>query len=245
MFSFRCTSRGSKKTLTRNFHISRKGAYSFATHVNQVKLVLYIRRDHTRMNPSHDPSAALASLLAILAKSTQKNSLPSQPYSTHPPRPSHVEPVFTEGDILDTTQWIGIQTTPWYEPRIWQLRRPDNTTQRPQRAFPAKQKRSPSPLPELSSSTPTPIPTPTPATVKVFTSYSEALKHAVRQTQSEDFIDSIHKMKSRQNNLETDLFDQRSRITRKYESKRKMNELLKSLGSQYTNEQVKNLALFH
>jgi hypothetical protein len=188
------------------------------------------------MNSGEDQSAALASLLAILSQSTQKNASTSfQPpnHSTHPPLSAHVEPIFPEGDILETTQWIGIPTTSWYEPRTWQLPRPDPTIGRPQiRPPPVKRKRSPSPIEFQSTSSP--------ATTGIasFSSYSHALKHVIQLTRSEQFISSIRRMKDRQDDLESDLFEQRSGIIRKYESKRKMNELIKSLGSKYTDEQV-------
>lgn len=182
--------------------------------------------DETKMNPDHDPSAALASLLAILSQSTQKTPLISHPRLSHPHPSAHVEPIFPEGDILDTTPWIGIPTTPWSEPRTWQLPRHEPTI-RPQIRPPL-----------VPSSTSVEQAICSTATVNSFTTYSQALKHIVRQTQSEDFIHTIRKMKTRQDNFESDLFEQRSRIVRKYESKGKMNELLKSIGSQYTNEQV-------
>lgn len=186
------------------------------------------------MNPGNDPSAALASLLAILSRSTKGQQTTSS--SQH--HPSHlIEPIFPEGDILDTTQWIGIPTTQWYQPRAWQLPRPDLTIPCPPQITSPQIVRLPSPEVKRKRS-------PSPTKVTSFPSYSHALKYIIQQTQDEEFISSIRKVKIRQDNFETDLFEQRSRIARKYESKRKMNELLKSIGSQYTNEQVPNRKVY-
>jgi len=178
------------------------------------------------MNPGNDPSAALASLLAILSQSTKGQQTPSisQHHPSHPPVP--IEPIFPEGDILETTQWIGISTTQWYEPRLWQFPRTIN----PSPVRPPTVKRVSPPLPSKSITSEIP---------RLPLSYSQALKYVIQQSQSEDFINSIRGMKICQNNLESDLFEERCRIIRKYESKRKMSELLKSIqGSQDTDEQV-------
>ena len=177
------------------------------------------------MNPGNDPSAALASLLAILSQSTKGQQ--TTPSSQRHPRPLlPIEPIFPEGDILETTQWIGIPTTPWYQPRQWQFpRTTEPVTVRPP---PAKSK-------------PTPPKCISPELPRGQLSYSQALKYVIQQSQSDDFLNSIRGMKVRQNNLESDLFEERCRIIRKYESKRKMNELLTSIqGSQNTDEQVRS-----
>jgi hypothetical protein len=173
------------------------------------------------MNPGNDPSAALASLLAILSRSTKGQQTTSS--SQH--HPSHlIEPIFPEGDILDTTQWIGIPTTLWYQPRQWQFPR----TTEPVTVRPLLAKRKPTP--------PKCIP---PELPRGPLSYSQALKWIIQRSESSDFIHPIRGMKVRQNNLESDLFEERCRIIRKYESKRKMSELLKSIqGSQNTDERV-------
>ena len=178
------------------------------------------------MNPSNDPSAALASLLAILSQSTKGQQTPSsfQHNPSHHPSPP-IEPIFPESDILETTQWIGIPTTQWYEPRQWQFHGTINPA--PVRPPPVKRV-SPPPSKNITSEIP-----------RGRLSYSQALKYVIQQSQSDDFINAIRGMKIRQNNLESDLFEERCRIIRKYESKRKMSELLKSIqGSQDTDEQV-------
>jgi hypothetical protein len=177
------------------------------------------------MNTGNDPSAALASLLAILSQSTkgQQTTPSSQRHPSHLSLP--LEPIFPEGDILETTQWIGVPTTPWYQPREWQLPR----TNKPVPIRPPPNKPEPPP----PSTRITPVLPPGPL------SYSQALKWVIEQSRSDDFIDSLRRMKVRQNNLESDLFEERCRIIRKYESKRKMSELLKSIqGSQCNDEHV-------
>jgi hypothetical protein len=205
------------------------------------------------MSTEYDPSAALASVLAILAQTKRTapaNLIQPQPALSIHSRPlTPANPVFAEGDILDTSQWIGALVTPWYEPRPWQFPRfekqpypipplrkqPDITLQTALRPVspPATQKRSPSGG-HLNKS---------PATEGVkktllFPTYSHAIKHVVLESQSEDFTLALRNMKLRQNNLESDLFEERSRIKRSYESKLKMDQLLQSLGSQYTGEKV-------
>lgn len=177
-----------------------------------------------------DPSASLASLLAILSQTTQ---IPTG--QSNQPRPSSInsplEPVFVQGDILETTQWIGSTTTSWYEPRTWQL----------PRLLPAPQITSSSSVPRIGSPTskrkrshspPKSTPPLNSQTTISFPTYSHALKHVVLLSQSETFITALRDMRKNQNNLESDLLDERQRITRKYKSKRTMATLLQSLGSQ-------------
>src|SRR5271167_2259878 len=122
------------------------------------------------MNTGTDPSNALASLLAILSQSTQSPSshLTSHPHpNSQPPPPANhrvniqnIEPVFIEGDIFETTQWIGVPAVPWSEPRKWQFPRPDPTVlaqrRKPPRpttpTIPEKRKRSPSPAGQKTQS---------------------------------------------------------------------------------------------
>jgi hypothetical protein len=218
-------------------------------------LAAELRQHGTVMSTEYDPSAALASVLAILAQTKQKapSNLvhPQSAVSVHsrPLTPANLDPVFAEGDILDTSQWIGALVTPWYEPRPWQFPRfekqlypiPQLRTQpgvtlrtalRPV-SPPVKQKRPPSPDQLEKSST-----AESEKKILLFPTYSHAIKHVVRESQSEDFILALRNMKTRQNNLESDLFEERSRIKRSYESKLKMDQLLQSLGSQYTGEKV-------
>jgi hypothetical protein len=81
------------------------------------------------MSTEYDPSAALASVLTILAQTKRTvpaNLIQPQPaVSIHsrPLTPANLDPVFAEGDILDTSQWIGALVTPCYEPRPWQFPR--------------------------------------------------------------------------------------------------------------------------
>ena len=51
-------------------------------------------------------------------------------------------------------------------------------------------------------------------------------------------MDAVRRVKKRQDEIETDLWEDRERIKRSFESKRKMNQLLQSLGSQYKDEEV-------
>jgi len=197
------------------------------------------------MNTQSDPTAALTSLLAILSQTTQQQqnrrllpSFPFPPAHPGPPQPHSLDPVFVEGDILDTTPWIGARTTPWYEPRHWQLPRfpPSTPSQAPTQTKPvprlasptSKRKRSPSPSqPQRTTSTPL-----------SFSNYSQALKQIITQSQRDDFVEALQSLRKRQNHFESDLFEERSRIIRKYESKRKLDTLLKSLGSENAGEEV-------
>jgi hypothetical protein len=203
------------------------------------------------MNTGTDPSNALASLLAILSQSTQPPSshITSHPRpNSQPPPPANqhvdlqnIEPVFIEEDIFETTQWIGVPTVPWSEPRKWQLPRPDLTVLAERRiptprlttpTIPEKRKRSPSPAPQKTQSVSPGSPQ------KTFTNYSLALKHVLRQSEDAEFMDAMRRVKKRQDDIETDLWEDRERIKRSFDSKRKMNQVLKSLGSQYKDEQV-------
>jgi hypothetical protein len=207
------------------------------------------------MSTEYDPSAALASVLAILAQTKRTvptNLIQPQPaVSVHsrPLTPANLDPVFAEGDILDTSQWIGALVTPWYEPRPWQFphfekqpypipqrrKQPDITLQTALRPVsPPPTRKRPPLVGQLDKS-------PAAESVKktlLFPTYSHAIKHVVLESQSEDYILALRNMKLRQNNLESDLFEERSRIKRSYESKSKMDQLLQSLGSQYTGEKV-------
>src|SRR5271170_8425156 len=201
------------------------------------------------MNTGTDPSNALASLLAILSQSTQSPSsnLTSRPGpNSQPPPPANhhvnlqnIEPVFIEGDIFETTQWIGVPTVPWSEPRKWQFPRPDPTVLAQRRMptqippiIPEKRKRNPSPAAEGMR------PVSLGPNNKVYTNYSLALKHVIRQSEDVEFMEAVRKVKARQDEIETDLWEERERIKRSFESKRKMNQLLQSLGSQNKDEKV-------
>ena len=203
------------------------------------------------MNPNQDPQAALASLLAILSRSAQSQTLqnPSSSHSHPQHSPQHnppvvnqpsaieyLEPVFAEDGILETTQWIGVPTTQWYEPRKWQLPHPSHVSIRRQIPLPAsvKRKRSASPVQSSKQSTSSFATT----EVITFPTYSHALKHIIRLSETKEFMDAIRDVKNRQNDLESDLFEERTRITQKWESKRKVNQVLQSLGSQPTSEEV-------
>ena len=52
------------------------------------------------------------------------------------------------------------------------------------------------------------------------------------------FMEAMRGIKRRQDETETDLWEERERIKRSFDSKRKMNQLLQSLGSQYKDEEV-------
>jgi Protein of unknown function (DUF2458) len=202
------------------------------------------------MNPNQDPQAALASLLAILTRSapnqTPQNTSTSHSHPQHSPpqcppavhQPSaleHLEPVFAEDSILETTQWIGVPTTQWYEPRKWQFPRSSDVSTTQQAHLPGnvKRRRSPSPVQPTKQLT-----SPATAEVTTFPTYSHALKHVIQQSETKEFMDAIRDMKKRQNDLESDLFEERMRITQKWDSKRKVNQVLQSLGSQHTSEEV-------
>ena len=203
------------------------------------------------MSFGQNPSDSLASILATLSQSSQKRSgLPSAATSVHHPPPEQLqrlEPVFTESDILDTTLWIGAANTiPWYEPRSWQFPRPArhrDTIRKPSRELhPSLSLSANSPR----SFTPEPKP-PLPAAIPNSAStanYSQALKHVIRLSQSEQFIEAIKRMKREQHDLETDLFEERSRIKRKWDSKRKMDKILLSIGSQCIGEEVSSRSCF-
>jgi hypothetical protein len=214
----------------------------------------------TLMTSEYDPSAALASVLAVLAQTKQRPSPSNSVQSNYHPStlgrplpPTNLDPVFTQGEILDTSKWIGTFVTPWYEPRPWQLPRLEKqpypipqlkpqpqpridvdlrTALRPI-SPPIKRKRSPSP--ERRN-----VPSTNEKEQKTlsFSTYSHAIKHVVLASQEEEFVNALRKMKTCQNDLESDLFEERSRILRKYESKLKMDQLLHSLGSNYTGEKV-------
>jgi Protein of unknown function (DUF2458) len=175
------------------------------------------------MNRPTDVSATLASLLAILAQSSQQSRAQPNPASPLPicPSPAHneVEPVVSEGNgIFETSQWIGVPTTSWREPQKWHLppRKPIN----PPPFIPSVKKRE-----ELSH-------------VAVTATYPEAIKLVIQKLQSNDFLVSLQRMKRRQHELEETMFEERCRIQRKYESKRKMNQVLKNLGSTRLDEEV-------
>jgi hypothetical protein len=172
------------------------------------------------MNPQPDVTSALASLLSILSQSSQQSH--PQPYTPpplYPPRPSTIEPVFIDDtSVVDTTQWIGVPTTTWREPENWRLP-------------PRKSPQSPSLRPVVQ-----PV-DPPPAVVAPAT-YSQALTLVIQKSQSNEFLLHLQGMKRRQHDLEEDLFEARCRIQRKYESKRKMNQLLRNLGSEHADEQV-------
>src|SRR5436190_24373597 len=130
------------------------------------------------MNTANDPSAALASLLAILSQSTQNQANLSSLQNLPNPQSTPVEPIFPQGDILDTSEWIGMATTPWYEPRTWQL---PGINAAPLGTPPGKKP------PSLSRRDIPPR--------KSFATYSHALKHIIQQSQADDFLNSIRGMK--------------------------------------------------
>ena len=214
---------------------------------------------------SQDPSAALTSLLALLAQ-TNPQPPPSTPPVPQPPAvPSangflpleDIEPVFAEGDILDTTPWIGAARTSWRSPLPWTL--PQEHQQRQQRRPPPaheggqlqepatsqgdsvvktgnpntphdtrsispslKRKRSSSP-PATAVADTSPA-NPPPAAPK---SYSHAVKHVFLKMQDAAFLTRLQAMRTRQMDLERDLFEERERIVRRGETKRIMQEVLR------------------
>jgi len=176
------------------------------------------------MNYQTDVSATLASLLSILSQSSKQPH--SQPHVPPPlpinqPTPAHIEPVFIESDsIFDTSQWIGVPIIPWREPQQWHLP-------------PRKSTNQPPPAPAVNTEDPPPV------VVQPPTTYSHALKLVIQKAQSNDFLLELQRIKRRQHEVEEDLFEARCRIQRKYESKRKMNQLLKNLGSQDVSEEVR------
>jgi len=175
------------------------------------------------MNHQTDVSATLASLLSILSQSSQKphRQQPVPPrLPINQPLPANIEPVFIDSDsIFDTSQWIGVPTTSWREPQQWHL--------------PSRKSVNPPPPPPAVNTEDSP-----PAVVAPPTSYSCALKLVIQKAQSNDFLLELQRIKRRQHEVEEDLFEARCRIQRKYESKRKMNQLLKNLGSQDVSEKV-------
>jgi len=178
-----------------------------------------------------------------------------------------VEPVFPEGDILDTTPWIGIPIIEWYPPNKWSVSRPvgpqrpslippgqvqqshphhspssspnhssSSLVSRPETVRrpispPLKRKRSPSKTPPPSR-----IPQTTPAQGR--TSYAHALKYIIQRTQDPEFIRHLCTLRSRQNDFETDLWDQRESIKRKFQGKRTMDKVLENLASESLGETV-------
>ena len=68
--------------------------------------------------------------------------------------------------------------------------------------------------------------------------YAQALKHVVNLSHSDEFVETIKQMKRKQHDLETDLHDERNRLKQKWESKRKMDKILQSLGSECIGDQV-------
>jgi hypothetical protein len=77
-----------------------------------------------------------------------------------------------------------------------------------------------------------------------FKSYSHALNYVVQKTSGEGWrvYETITEVKARQQDFETDLFDERSSILRKYQAKRKMDLILRSLGPEKAQgEQVLSL----
>ena len=192
---------------------------------------------------SQDPSAALASLLALISQTQPQlpiqqippsiSNPPSAPYALHP---AHVEPVFVEGDILDTSPWIGTLTTPWHSPHPWSLPLHSHSQRHAHQTRLQTQTTPISPPPTVGKRKRSPSP-PIRVNGKVkpeddFKSYSHALKYVVQKTQDQDgeFMRRLRRMKARQHDFETDLFDERSSILRKYQAKRKMDLILRSLG---------------
>src|SRR5579862_784861 len=235
---------------------------------------------------SQDPSAALISLLAILSQtnpptlSNPSHPLPPPPQQTYfnPSIPStishehvdytNVEPVFPEGDILDTTPWIGIPTTEWHSPKKWSISSP-LTPQHPSLNSPRQFQQSHHPHGSPSSSlnhsssslvsrpetlhrpnSPppkqkcSPSKSPTPSRIPQTTSaidppsYAHALKYIIQRTQDPEFIQRLRNLRSRQDDFETDLWDQRESIKRKFQGKRTMDKVLENLGSGFLGEKV-------
>lgn len=56
-----------------------------------------------------------------------------------------------------------------------------------------------------------------------------------------EFMERLRRLKRRQDEIEADLWEERERIQRSFASKRKMNQLLQSLGSQYKSEEASPL----
>lgn len=201
------------------------------------------------MNSAQNPSEALASILAILSQTTQKPSDESRVHSQSIPAlesRQELEPVFAEGDILDTSQWIGASTTVWYEPRNWQLLPPDSRTSGVAKSDPIvgtslspPAKRHRSDILELENQTQAD------GRPSSFTSYPQALKHVLHLIQYGSFTEAIKRIKDKQHVFESNLYEERCRLTRKWESKRKMDQILQSLNSQSLGNQVNNHYAFY
>jgi len=71
-----------------------------------------------------------------------------------------------------------------------------------------------------------------------FSCYSLAVKYVVQRSEDGEFMEAVTRVQRRQNETETDLWDERQRIIRSFETKRKMNQVLQSLGSQLKNDKV-------
>jgi hypothetical protein len=184
------------------------------------------------MNPEKsDPSNAVAYLLAILAESTRRQNQvhpASTPVSGRRVDPQVPDAVFAQGEIIDTSAWMVGPTTRWYEPREWALPPQQLSTKSSLPRLPdLKRKRSSSPEPEKA-----PVP------VQSFRSHTHALKYVLRLAESEQFMDALCKIKREQDEIESQLFEERERIIRQHESKRKMNQILHSIGSESTGEKV-------
>jgi hypothetical protein len=190
------------------------------------------------MTSPPDPSFALASILAVLSQSVQRqekqNSRIISP-SLIPTQIQEIEPVFTDGrDILDTSQWMGVPAIQWHEPRRWQLPHSTRLEGYSDPARPLKKRRRSDIYDGTSIEHPL-----TPTTqIRSFPSFTAALKHVFGLSESTGLVEKLQKMARRQNDIEADLFEQRSVLTQKWESKRKMNQLLHSLGSDGTDEKV-------
>jgi hypothetical protein len=201
------------------------------------------------MNRNQNPSDALASILAILSQSTQVNaersglSSPSTRDFQYQGTSQNLDPVFAEDDILDTSQWIGSTTKPWHEPRNWQLpRKPVDAIQPPDTsslpALPRATKRQRSVTPERKTSQSSePVDTAPVKSISI-NSYAQALKHLIGLTHSEEFVETIKRMKRKQHDHEIDLLEERNRLKQKWESKRKMDKILQSLGSECIGDEV-------
>lgn len=220
----------------------RKGSARTYQQADQPSLLVQDVDSSYLMNTPNDPTAVLANLIAILSQSTQRPAQQAPPVQLPPQHdPSqnnlaaYTEPVFVQGEILDTSLWIGTNTVPWYEPKLWDLPRQaqGSSSVVPPAAETPVNKQTQGPPPETVSSKIASLPT-----------FSHALKYVAHLSQSEGFMDSIRGLKTRQNHFESDLFEERGRIHRKFDSKRKMGEILHSLGSQYTSAEVHTLGSF-
>jgi hypothetical protein len=166
-----------------------------------------------------DQSQALTALLDILAQSTRPRTSNSIQPQTHPIETPQRYDLQDDASINDNSDSIGESRVPWREPRPWNLRpRPYNPAI--PCVSPPKRKRSLSPQPDC------------------FDSYSSALNYLVRKSQSGDFLQRMRKIKRKQDELETELWEERGRIPKKFESQRKLNALLQSIRSQSVSEDV-------